>query len=135
VSAPALGGRWWAVRGEGSWAAGKPCRVSAVTRIEDCVASTTAPREMPTGWAEVVRRAWAIRGLSDFWQHCLVAEGVLDAAADPGCQPWDYAAVRLVVEEAGGRCTTFAGGELEAGGTWLSTNGALHGPIAALLGG
>jgi histidinol-phosphatase len=135
VSAPALARRWWAVRGAGAWAAGEPCRVSAVARIEDCAASTTAPRDMPPGWAEVVRRAWAIRGLSDFWQHCLVAEGVLDAAADPGCQLWDYAAVRLLVEEAGGRCTTFAGGELEPGGTWLSTNGVLHGAVASLLDG
>jgi histidinol-phosphatase len=133
VSAPALGRRWWAARGEGAWAAGERCRVSAVTRVEDCVASTTAPREMPPGWAEVVRRAWAIRGLSDFWQHCLVAEGVLDVAADPGTQLWDYAAVRLVVEEAGGRCTTFTGDKLAPGGTWLSTNGTLHDPIAALL--
>ena len=88
---------------------------------------------MPPGWSEVVRRAWAIRGLSDFWQHCLVAEGVLDVAADPGTQLWDYAAVRLVVEEAGGRCTTFDGGELAPGGRWLSTNGALHDEVATLL--
>jgi histidinol-phosphatase len=133
VSAPALGRRWWAARGGGAFADGERCRVSAVARIEDCVASTTAPREMPPGWAEVVRRAWAIRGLSDFWQHCLVAEGVVDVAADPGTQLWDYAAVQLVVEEAGGRCTTFAGDELAPGATWLSTNGALHEPIAALL--
>jgi histidinol-phosphatase len=138
VSAPALGRRWWAARGEGAWAgatpaAGEPCRVSAVVRVEDCVASTTAPREMPPGWAEVVRRAWAIRGLSDFWQHCLVAEGVLDAAADPGTQLWDYAAVQLIVEEAGGRCTTFDGERLAPGGTWLSTNGPLHGEIGRLL--
>jgi len=121
------------VRGGGAWANGEPCRVSAVARVEDCVASTTEPREMPPGWAEVVRRAWAVRGLSDFWQHCLVAEGALDVAADPGTQLWDYAAVRLVVEEAGGRCTTFAGEELAPSGTWLSTNGPLHDPVAALL--
>jgi len=133
VSAPALGRRWWAARGDGAWAAGEPCRVSAVARLDDAAVSTTSPREMPPGWTEVVARAWATRGLSDFWQHCLVAEGVLDAAADPGCQLWDYAAVRLVVEEAGGRCTTFDGGELEPGGTWLSTNGVLHDEVGSLL--
>jgi histidinol-phosphatase len=134
VSAPALGRRWWAARGEGAWAGdGEPCRVSAVARVEDCVASTTEPREMPAGWAELARRAWAVRGLSDFWQHCLVAEGALDVAADPGTQLWDYAAVRLVVEEAGGRCTNFAGEELAPGGTWLSTNGSLHDAVADLL--
>jgi histidinol-phosphatase len=133
VSAPALGRRWWAVHGEGAWAAGEVCRVSAVARIEDCAASTTSPREMPAGWSEVVRRAWAVRGLSDFWQHCLVAEGALDVATDPIVALWDYAAVRLLVEEAGGRCTTFAGGNPAPGESLLSTNGAVHDEVSALL--
>jgi histidinol-phosphatase len=138
VSAPALGRRWWAVRGEGAHAGttqagGEPCRVSQVARIEDCAASTTSPREMPAGWGEIVRRAWAVRGLSDFWQHCLVAEGVLDVATDPVVALWDYAAVRLIVEEAGGRCTTFAGREPAPGESLLSTNGALHDAASALL--
>ena len=64
---------------------------------------------MPPGWAEVVRRAWATRGLSDFWQHCLVAEGALDVAADPARSCGTTRPSRLVVEEAGGRCTTFDG--------------------------
>ncbi len=62
----------------------------------------------PVG-ATMLERAWANRGLSDFWQHCLVAEGGLDVACDRQMNLWDYAAVQLLVEEAGGRCTTFAG--------------------------
>jgi histidinol-phosphatase len=134
VSAPALGRRWWAARGEGSWADGERCRVSHVGRIEDCAASTTSPREMPPGWAEVVRRAWAIRGLSDFWQYCLVAEGALDLGADPVVGAWDYPAVQLIVEEAGGRCSTFDGGSPTPGASFLATNGSLHDATLALLG-
>ena len=37
VSAPALGRRWWAIRGEGAFADGERCTVSAVARIEDSV--------------------------------------------------------------------------------------------------
>jgi histidinol-phosphatase len=135
VSAPALGRRWWALRGEGAWANGERCRVSGVARIEDCTASTTAPREMPPGWSRVVARAWAVRGLSDFWQHCLVAEGALDAAADPVVELWDYAAVALIVEEAGGRATTFAGDAPSPGEPLLSTNGPLHDELVAMLSG
>ena len=70
--------------------------------------SFTSARRMPAGWSELVQRAWANRGFGDFWQHCLVAEGALDVACDrPYMNVWDYAAVRLIVEEAGGRCTTF----------------------------
>src|SRR3954466_5652327 len=34
VSAPALGRRWWALRGGGAFAAGEPCRVSSIAQIE-----------------------------------------------------------------------------------------------------
>jgi histidinol-phosphatase len=108
--------------------------VSSVARLEDAAISTTSPRSWPPGGSELSRRAWATRGLSDFWQHCLVAEGALDVATDGVVELWDYAAVRLVVEEAGGRCTTFDGGEPSAGAPLLSTNGALHEAAVALLG-
>jgi len=134
VSAPALGRRWWAVRGDGSWANGERCRVSSVARIEDCVASTTSTRDMPAGWSEVARRAWAVRGFSDFWQYCLVAEGAVDVASDERLELWDYAAVRLLVEEAGVRCSTFDGGAPSPGASFVATNGLLHDEVVALLG-
>jgi histidinol-phosphatase len=134
VSAPALGRRWWATREEGAWANGERCRVSSVARLEDAAISTTSPRSMPAGWSELGSRAWAVRGLSDFWQHCLVAEGALDVATDGVVELWDYSAVRLVVEEAGGRCTTFEGEAPAPGRSLLSTNGAVHEAAVALLG-
>jgi histidinol-phosphatase len=133
VSAPALGRRWWAARGNGAWAEGQRCLVSRVARIEDAVVSTTSPRAMPAGWNILAARAWADRGFGDFWQHCLVAEGALDAATDEALQLWDYAAVRLIVEEAGGRCTTFTGDPPAAGESFLATNSVLHDAIVELL--
>jgi histidinol-phosphatase len=135
VSAPALGRRWWAVRGGGAFADGMPCRVSGVSRVEDCAVSTTSARRMPDGWRTIVQRAWSNRGLGDFWQHCLVAEGALDVGCDAVVNLWDYAGVQLIVEEAGGRCTTFDGDALQHGGSFVSTNGALHDEVVALLGG
>jgi histidinol-phosphatase len=134
VSAPALSRRWWAVRGEGAFADGRPCRVSGVARLEDAVVSTTSQRRMPAGWRTIVERAWSNRGLGDFWQYCLVAEGAVDVACDSVVKVWDYAGVQLVVEEAGGRCTTFAGDPPADGATFVATNGALHGDAVALLG-
>jgi histidinol-phosphatase len=133
VSAPALGRRWWAARGEGAYADGQRIRVSAVDRLEDCVASTTEWQEMPPGWAELASRSWASRGFGDFWQHCLVAEGAVDIAAEPSLEIWDYSAVQLLVEEAGGRCSTFTGGAPSPGGSFLATNSSLHQTAATLL--
>jgi histidinol-phosphatase len=133
VSAPALGRRWWAARGEGAFADGTRCRVSAIERLEDASVSTTSARRMPAGWSEIVDRAWSNRGLGDFWQHCLVAEGSVDVACDRVMNVWDYAPVQLLVEEAGGRCTTFAGAVPAPGESFVATNGVLHDAAVSLL--
>jgi histidinol-phosphatase len=126
VSAPALGRRWWGIRGAGTWADGSRCAVSAVTAVENAVVSSTSARDMPAGWRTLTARAWADRSFSDFWQYCLVAEGSVDVAADETLQLWDYAAVQLIVTEAGGRCTTFAGSDPAPGRSFVATNGLLH---------
>jgi histidinol-phosphatase len=134
VSAPVLRRRWWATRGGGAFADGEPIRVSGVARLEDATVSTTSYRGMPAGWTDLIERAWTARSWGDFWHHCLVAEGAVDVACEPETFVWDYAAIRLIVEEAGGRVTTFDGGAPHHGGTYVSTNGALHDPTLELLG-
>src|SRR4051812_24571171 len=135
VSAPALGRRWWAVRGGGAFAAGAACHVSRIADVEHASVSTTSARRMPPGWAAIVTRAWANRGLGDFWQHCLVAEGAVDVACDSVMNVWDYAPVQLLVEEAGGRCTTYDGAAPAPGASFVATNGALHDEVVSLLSG
>jgi histidinol-phosphatase len=135
VSAPALGRRWWAIRGEGAFANGERCRVSSIARIEDCAITTTSARRMPDGWRTLVQRAWSNRGLGDFWQYCLVAEGSVDIACDSVVEVWDYSSVQLLVEEAGGRCSTFTGDSPAGGATFVATNGLLHDEAVALLAG
>ncbi|MBV8079383.1 MAG: histidinol-phosphatase [Actinobacteria bacterium] len=133
VSSPALGRRWWAARGEGAWANGDRLAVSRIARLDDAVVSISSPTQMPPGWSALAQRAWNERGFGDFWQHCLVAEGSVDVAAEPWLMLWDYAAVQLLVEEAGGRCTTFDGGASYERGSFLSSNGRLHDEAVALL--
>jgi histidinol-phosphatase len=133
VSAPALGRRWWARLGAGAFADGVRCHVSSVGRVEDAAVSTTSARRMPEGWRTIVDRAWSNRGLGDFWQHCLVAEGSLDIACDPVMAIWDYSSVRLLVEEAGGRCTTFTGETPAEGKSFVASNGLLHEEAVKLL--
>jgi histidinol-phosphatase len=123
VSAPALGRRWWAERGEGAFADGRPIHVSAVERVQDAVICISPEDGVP----EVAERAWHVRGFGDFWAHMLVAEGAVDAAFDAiGVNEWDLAAVLVIVEEAGGRLTDFSGAARADGGTALSSNALLH---------
>ena len=134
ASAPALGRRWWAVRGAGAFVNGTRCVVSTVNRLEDAAVSTSSERRMPRGWQTIVQRAWVSRGLGDFWQHCLVAQGSLDIATDgPYMRTWDYSAVQLVVQEAGGNCTTLTDTPPADGESLLSTNALLHREAVELL--
>ena len=129
VSAPALGRRWWAERGAGSFADGERVHVSAVARVEDAVLSFAFPDQLP----ELARRAWHVRGFGDFWAHMLVAEGAVDVALDVGVAEWDVAAVRVIVEEAGGRYSDFAGEARLDTGTAATSNGLLHDELLAAL--
>lgn len=139
VSAPALGRRWWAAAGQGSFANGRPCQVSHVAVLEDAQVSVT----FNDGWDAIGRtpalvallqRARRARGFGDFWQHCLVAEGAVDVAIDAiGVRPYDIAAVRLIVEEAGGRFTDRHGEPTHAHDSAISTNGVLHDAVVQML--
>jgi histidinol-phosphatase len=129
VSAPALGRRWWAVRGEGAFADGEPIRVSQVGALADAVGFATYARDL----VALEPHVWHARGLGDFWQHVLVAEGAADAAVDAGLALWDYAAVALIVTEAGGRCTGLDGAPPRPDAQVVSSNGLLHDEVLAKL--
>ena len=102
VSAPALGRRWWAVRGGGAFADGAPIRVSGIDRLEDATLLYALNRPVPARAFD----AWHLRGFGDFWAHMLVAEGAAEVAVDAaGLAIWDTAAVAVIVEEAGGSFT------------------------------
>ena len=66
------------------------------------------------------------RAFGDFWGHMLVARGAADVMAEAQLAIWDWAALQVIVEEAGGVMTTFEGGPPVHDGSVLTTNGALH---------
>jgi histidinol-phosphatase len=130
VSAPALGRRWLAERGEGAFANDERIHVSAVERVEDAVLSFALDRQLP----EIAQRAWHVRGFGEFWAHMLVAEGTVDVAVDAvGVAEWDLAAVQVIVEEAGGRFSDFSGSARLDTGSAISSNGLLHEEVLAAL--
>ena len=137
-SAPALGRRWWAVRGGGAFADGRPVRVSDVATIAEAHLAYSdigsfGKHGLGPQLAELTERCWRARGLGDFWMHVLVAEGAFDAAAEPIANLWDLAAVQIIVEEAGGRFTNLAGVATPDGGSAVSSNARLHEEVLSAL--
>ena len=129
ISAPALGHRWWAARGEGAFRDGERIRVSGVSRIADASVSLTYARDL----VRVEAAAWHARSLGDFWQHALVAEGSTDAAVDARLAPWDYSALVPILEEAGGRLSALDGGPPRRKEQVVTSNGLLHDELLGLL--
>jgi histidinol-phosphatase len=138
VSAPALGRRWWAARGEGAFADGTPIRVSSVGTLSDAFLSYSSL----TGWADAGRldgvlrlseTVWRTRAFGDFWSHVLVAEGADDASFEPEVSLWDLAPLQVIVEEAGGRFTSLDGEARPDGGSVVCSNGLLHDAVLAEL--
>ena len=131
VSAPALGRRWWAARGEGAWANGERISVSRVAGLGDAFLSYSSL----TGWEEqgrlegvlqLSRDCWRTRAFGDFWSHVLVAEGAVDASFEPEVSLWDLAPLQVIVEEAGGVFTSLEGEARPDGGSVVCSNGLLH---------
>ncbi|MEU0687818.1 histidinol-phosphatase [Streptomyces uncialis] len=138
ISAPALHSRWWAAAGRGAWlrrgsagSAPLSLRVCANTRLAEAYLSTTSTRTWDTfhsreAYLRLAEACWEDRAFGDFLQHCMVAEGTLDIAAEPVVSPWDITAVQILVEEAGGVCTDLLGASPLSGTGALSANPRLH---------
>lgn len=143
VSAPALGGRWFAWRGGGAWGVepGGPLRrlrVSAIDDLAEASVSTSSLAELDAsglapGYRDLIGATWRDRGYGDFWAYTLVAGGALEAMLEIDLSIWDAAAPVVLVEEAGGRVTDFEGRRIFDSGTTLATNGVLHERVRRLL--
>jgi histidinol-phosphatase len=138
VSAPALGRRWSARRGAGAYCNGDALHVSTVATLEQATLSVTDVRDFARhGWGEgFTRLAQAcrmVRGFGDFWSHMLVAEGAIDCGVEPVINEWDISAARLIVREAGGQFSDFAGADRCDGGNVVTSNGLLHAQVLSCL--
>ena len=139
VSAPAMASRWWGVVDGGAVFNGNPISVSGVSSIYDAHASITAN----DGWnragksqniSRLTQTVKRVRGFGDFWQHMLVAQGAIDVAVDSiGLEPYDIAALMPVVRAAGGTLTGRDGVADWRSDCAVTTNGALHDDVIAIL--
>ncbi|WIY83796.1 inositol monophosphatase family protein [Propionimicrobium sp. PCR01-08-3] len=136
VSAPLLGRRWWAAEGDGAFAGksilkAERIHTSAVRKVSDAFVSYSSLGGWITsgrgqGFVDLLRDAHRTRGFGDFWSYMLVAEGVVDAAAEPELSLWDKAALDVIVREAGGRFTDLDGNDGSYGPGAIGSNGPLH---------
>jgi histidinol-phosphatase len=139
ADAPALGERYHATLGGGAFRGDVPLAISGVDRLADALVLHSPfedwmPGEELASLGRVASAARATRGLSDAWGQLLVAQGSAEVLIEhEPCFEWDFAATSLIVEEAGGRITTFDGHPPTAGRELLASNGAVHEETLACL--
>jgi myo-inositol-1(or 4)-monophosphatase len=131
-----------AVRGAGARLNGAAVRVSPTTDIGQALLATGfgADRRRRPGFYlaflhEALTRAQCVRRAgSAALDLCYVACGRLDGFWEWNLQPWDTAAGRLVVEEAGGLVSDADGSPHRlAGKAIVASNGGVHEALLALL--
>lgn len=107
IRLPGLGETCWAWRGGGAWRDGRRIRVSSVTRLADAtVAAGTLFQFRESGVEHLLERLGGavadLRIFGDVFSHVAAARGALDAVFDPDLSLWDFAASKILLEEAGG---------------------------------
>lgn len=67
------------------------------------------------------------RGIGDFWSYHLLAQGKIDIMIEAQTKIWDIAALKVIVEEAGGSMTDLQGKAVDEKTTSIiATNKELH---------
>lgn len=142
ASAPAMGERWDAVRGQGARRNGTPIGVSGIGALAEAQVLYSGLewyRKDPRLWAlmgDLADGSWRTRGFGDYWIHLLVAGGMAEVAFERDLKLWDVAALHCIVEEAGGRMTAWDGSAPPGpAGDVLTTNGLVHDALVDRLGG
>ena len=115
VNLPVLGNLYFAERGGGAFGDDSPIHVSSRTSVEEatlCIDAfnriASAPfKDRLLGW---MARFWSIRGLGGAPDAMMVAAGQVEIWIEPKASPWDFAPLKVIVEEAGGRFLNFDGG-------------------------
>jgi histidinol phosphatase-like enzyme (inositol monophosphatase family) len=134
---PALGEMVYAEVGGGTFWDGRPAKVSSRATLGHGIVCcgghrTMAEQGRSEGFAKLVTKAMATRTWGDAYGHVLVATGRVEAMIDPLVSRWDLSAVKVIVEEAGGRFTDFQDREPLTGTNQLeaiSSNGVVHAEV------
>lgn len=141
IAIPALDELAYAARGGGAWhvrggSSPVPARVSSRRTLREslvCSSDFTSFDRWSGGAAagtaarsRIEEACGLVRTWGDGYGYLLVATGRADLMIDPLLNPWDAAAVDVVVTEAGGRFSDWQGRDRIDSGDGIATNGLVH---------
>lgn len=128
-------GCWYRARSQQEW---QRAAVSRKSEMRESIFVTTAIDSYSQVHAlakfeAIQSEAWFTRTWGDGYGYLLVATGRADAMVDPIVNPWDVAAIKPVIEEAGGKFTDWEGVATSKSSNAVGTNGRIHDRILGIL--
>jgi histidinol-phosphatase len=134
---PVTGELFSARRGGGAYAGSERIAVSPVAELAQATLLHAGLRLLREAgcWDGLVRLVDATerqRGFGDYLGYTLVAEGKAEIYLETDLKAWDLAPCKILVEEAGGCFTDFAGIPTIHSGSAFASNGRLHEAALAL---
>jgi histidinol-phosphatase len=135
---PALGQTFRAIRGEGAFRDDRRIHVSQVAELSRAVMfysslSWFIKAGQQDVFLELVKQVQRQRGFGDFYGFLLVAQGSGELMMEHGVHIWDVAAIKPIVEEAGGQFSDWDGQLTIHRPDVLASNGILHNEILRIL--
>lgn len=135
-----------AEKGKGATLNGKPICVTSTSHIKEAIFGTGFPYNVHQNplrcieqFAHIIRQGIPVRRMgAAAIDLSYVAAGRYDAFWEVSLQPWDYAAGKLLVEEAGGMFTTLTGEKYPptndyVAGSVVASNGHIHKSLLKML--
>jgi histidinol-phosphatase len=135
---PAIGHSYQALRGEGAYRNDRRIHVSDVADMSKAMLfysslSWFIKAGRKDAFLELTLRTERQRGFGDFYGFVLVAQGSGELMVEHGVHAWDVAAIKAIIEEAGGRFSDWSGQPNIHRPDVLVSNARLHDEALAIL--
>jgi histidinol-phosphatase len=140
-SAPVFGELAWAEEHAGAFLNGRPIHVSSIADLAQATVSTgnikaIARSSAWLGMGRLVDLAYSTRGYGDFVHYHLLARGALEVVVESDLSIYDFAALTVIIREAGGTVTDLQGQALRLDTkSVLASNGPMHAEVCEMLSG
>lgn len=138
VNLPKLGILAYAAKGKGAFVSGKRVKVSNIKKIEDSfLVFGNINKLYKQGYGsqlfQLAAKCERHRGFGQQLGTIFLAQGHVDINIETASNPWDLAAPKIIIEEAGGKVTDFEGNPEIHSGNYVATNGKLHEEVLKIL--
>jgi len=134
-NAPAMNEMIFAEKGKGAYMQKKSIKVSNIQTLTDsylCFGGIKYfnKHDQLKHFIKLVENTNGQRGIGDFWCYHLLAQGKIDIIIEAETKIWDIAALKIIVEEAGGKVTDINGHTITKDSTSIiATNKHLHNQV------